>query len=135
MKTMSARLLGALLLALPWTVQAQARASLKACQERASIDSAQYPQRIDRGTTITGVSCRQAAGRVIYVYDNKLDAPRSRLPNDVIKKQAAAIRSMLCTNPSLTALLKLVDMEYTFYDSADVFVGTITNRIEDCDKT
>lgn len=111
---------------------AQARVSLKACQERASVDSAQYPQRIDKGTTITGVSCRQSAERVVYVYDNKLDARRSQLPKDAMKTQAVAIRTMLCTNPSLTALLKLVDMEYTFYDAENVFVGTVTNRIEDC---
>ena len=119
-----------LLLTLP--VAAQARVSYKACQERASIDSAQYPQRIDKDTTITGVSCKQAEGRVIYVYDNKLDAPRSQLPKGAMKRKALAIRSLLCTKPSLTALLKLVDMEYTFYDSENKFIGTITNRIEDC---
>jgi hypothetical protein len=130
MKKMTICLMAVFLLTLP--VAAQARVSYSACKERASLDSAQYPQRIDKDTTITGVSCRQAEGRVIYVYDNKLDAPRSRLPKNAMKEQAVAIRSMLCTNPSLTALLKLVDMEYTFYDSENVFIGTITNRIEEC---
>lgn len=119
-------------LVLPVAAQAQARASFKACQERASIDSAQYPQRIDKGTTITGVSCKQSEGRVVYVYDNRLDARRSQLSKDAMKKQAVAMRTMLCTNPSLTALLKLVDMEYTFYDAENVFAGTVINRIEDC---
>jgi hypothetical protein len=119
-------------LVLPVAAQAQARASFKACQDRASIDSAQYPQRIDKGTTIMGVSCKQTERRVVYVYDNRLDARRSQLSKDAMKKQAVAIRAMLCTNPSLTALLKLVDMEYTFYDAENVFVGTVTNRIEDC---
>lgn len=130
MKEMTIRLMALLLLTMP--VAAQAKASYTACKERASIDSTQYPQRVDKDTTITGVSCREAEGRVIYVYDNKLDSPRSRLVKNAMKKQAVAIRSMLCTNPSLTALLKLVDMEYTFYDSENVFIGTITNRIEDC---
>lgn len=130
MKKMTIRLMAVLLLTLP--VAAQARVSYTACKERASIDSAQYPQRIDNDTTITGVSCRQAKGRIIYVYDNKLDSPRSRLHKNAMKEQAVAIRSMLCTNPSLTAMLKLVDMEYTYYDSKNVFIGTITNRIEDC---
>lgn len=79
-----------------------------------------------------GVSCKQTERRVVYVYDNRLDARRSQLSKDAMKKQAVAIRAMLCTNPSLTALLKLVDMEYTFYDAENVFVGTVTNRIEDC---
>ncbi len=119
-----------LFLALP--VAAQARVSFKQCQERASIDSAQYPQRIDKDTTIAGVSCRQEKGRIIYVYDNKLNVPRSRIPKDAIKEQRIGIRSMLCTNPSLTALLKLVDMEYAYYDVENVFVGSIVVRIGDC---
>jgi hypothetical protein len=115
-------------------VQAQARASFKACLDRASIDSAYYPMRTDNNTTITGVSCRQEGGRVIYVYDNKLDTPKSQLPKNAIDNQKIAIRNMLCTNPSLNTLLQLLDMEYTFYDSSNVFIGTITNRIEDCKK-
>lgn len=116
------------------TAYTQPRASFKACVERASIDSAQYPQRIDQGTTITGVSCRQVAGRIIYTYDNKLDALKSQLAPDALRTQANTIRTMLCTNPNLTALLKLVDMEYVYYDAANVYVGSLVNRIEDCER-
>ena len=118
----------------PLGAHSQPRATLRACMERASIDSAMYPQRVDKGTTITGVSCRESAGRVIYVYDNKLDALKSELAPDAIQQQATTIRTMLCTNSQLTILLKLLDMEYVYYDVANVHVGTITNRIEDCHK-
>ena len=117
---------------IPVVAYGQSRASLRACVERASIDSALYPQGIDRGTVITGASCRESGGRVVYVYDNRLDALKSRLSSNAMETRAIAIRSTLCTNPSLTALLKLVDMKYVYYDAANVYVGTITNRIEDC---
>jgi len=100
--------------------------------ERASIDSKLYPQRIDKSTTIIGVSCREANGRVIYTYDNKLDLRKAEIGDRAISIQAADIRASLCSDPKLTALLKLVDMEYSYYDSSNVFVGTTMNRIEDC---
>jgi len=113
-------------------LNAHARVSLKACIERASMDSVYYPMRIDADTTITGVSCREEGGRVILIYDNKLESPKSKLPKNAIENHKVATRNMLCTNPQLKALLQLVDMEYVFYDSANVFVGIITHRIEDC---
>jgi len=100
--------------------------------ERASVDSKLYPQRIDKSTTIVGVSCREANGRVIYSYDNKLDLRKAEIGDQAISIQAADIRASLCSDPKLTALLRLVDMEYTYYDSSNVFVGTTMNRIEDC---
>ena len=126
------RVLSALACLLAFDVEAQARASFKACVDRASMDSAHYPQRIDRETTITGVGCRQEAGRVIYVYDNALSIQKSKLPKGSLESLKITGRNMVCTNPSLKALLQLVDMEYTFYDSASVYIGTITHRIEDC---
>lgn len=114
---------------------AQPRASYEACVARASTDSALYPQRIDSTTTITGVSCRQGAGRVVYVYGNKFDVPKSQIPAGAMKKHAATMRSMLCTDPKLTSLLELVDMEYAFYDVNGVHVSTMTNRIEECAGT
>lgn len=112
--------------------QAQGRATLKACMERASTDSALYPQKIDKDTTIMGVGCREEAGRVVYVYDNQLGVPKSKIPESMLGTQKIAVRNMLCTNPSLKPLLQLVDMEYAYYDSSRVFIGAITNRIEDC---
>lgn len=114
--------------------QAQPRATLQACVDRASTDSALYPQRIDRGTTITGVSCREKAGRIVYTYDNKLDTHRSRLAPNALSIQAKSVRTMLCTNPEITALLRLVDMEYVYYDSENFHIGSIVNRIEDCEQ-
>lgn len=114
---------------------AQPRATYQACVERASGDSAHYPQRIDRDTTITGVSCRQIAGRVIFTYDNKLDVEKSRVTPAVLKEQATSIRRRLCTDPKATAMLKLVDMEYAYYDSTNAFIGAVLNRIEDCERS
>lgn len=114
---------------------AQPRASHEACVARASTDSALYPQRIDSTTTIIGVSCRQSGGRVVYVYGNKFDVPKSQIPAGAMTKHVATMRAMLCTDPKLTSLLKLIDMEYAFYDVNGVHVSTMTNRIEDCAGT
>lgn len=111
---------------------AQPRVNLQACLERASIDSAEYPQRVDKGTTIIGVGCRESAGRIIYSYENKLDVYKSDLTPEALRIQAKSIRTKLCTNPALIALLKLVDMEYIYYDAADVYIDSVVNRIEDC---
>ncbi len=100
--------------------------------ERASTDSALYPQKVDKDTTSMGVGCREEAGRVIFVYDNQMDVTKSKIPKGMLGAQKVAVRNMLCTNPSLKPLLQLVGMEYAYYDSSHVFIGAITNRIEDC---
>jgi len=113
-------------------VDAQTRASFKACVERASSDSSYYPQKLDKNTTILGVSCRQEGNRVIYIYENQVGNQLGKLLGADMEKQKAAVRNVACTDPSLKSLLQIVDMEYKYYDSDRVFIGKVTNRIEDC---
>lgn len=115
-------------------IDVQARVSFKTCVERASIDNTYYPMRIDKITTITGVGCRQDGDKVIYVYENVLDLPKSKIPKTFINETMSAIRTQICTTPSIRELLALVDMEYTYYDSSNIYLGTINNRIENCNN-
>ena len=117
---------------LPEIAVSQKRFTLKACQNRASIDSEHYPKKISQDTTITGVSCRQANDRVIFVYLNKLDTLRSMVSKEEIEDQGVTMKNKLCSDPILLNMLKVIDLEYVYYDSEGSFIGRLTNRIEDC---
>ena len=111
---------------------AGARASYEACAERASIDGAFYPQRLDKDTVILGVGCRQEGARIVFAYDARVEGETEKFLRSSMDKQKIALRNGACTDPKVKNLLELVDMEYVYSDSSRKFIGRITNRIEDC---
>ena len=111
---------------------AWARPDIRACWERVSKDAAYYPMKIDKDTTIIGTSCREENGRPIYIYQNQLTVGKNSISATALNQQKLQSLRMACSDPNVLPLLRLIDMEYAFYDNKNTYVGRYTLRIEDC---
>ena len=111
---------------------AQERVSYEDCIKVASVSNSSLPRRTDKVTTLTGVGCRQEAGRVIYVFNYSLDVQKSSMPKSFVKDFTHETRNELCTTPSYRNYLKLVDLESMYYDFYHVFIGKIITTEKDC---
>jgi len=111
---------------------ALARPDIKACWERVSKDADYYPMKIDKETTILGTSCREENKRPIYIYQNQLTVGKSAISTQMLNQQKLLSLRMICSDPNVLPLLRLIDMEYTFYDNKRTYIGKYTLRIEDC---
>jgi hypothetical protein len=111
---------------------AWARPDIIACCERVSKDAAHYPMKIDKDTTIIGTSCREENGRPIYIYQNQLTVGKNSISATALNEQKLQSLRMACSDPNVLPLLRLIDMEYAFYDNKNTYVGRYTLRIEDC---
>ena len=109
-----------------------ARPDIRACWERASKDADLYPMQIDKDTTVIGTSCREESSRPIYIYQNQLIVERSAISPATLSQQKIQSLRMACSDPNVLPLLKLIDMEYAFYDKNMTYIGRYTLRIEDC---
>lgn len=109
-----------------------ARPDIRACWERVSKDAAYYPMKIDKETTITGTFCREENGRPIYVYQNQLMVGKNSITATALNQQKLQSLNLACSDPNVLPLLRLIDMEYAFYDKNNTYVGRYTLRIEDC---
>lgn len=109
-----------------------ARPDIRACWERVSKDAAYYPMRIDKETTITGTSCREENNRPIYIYQNQLTVGKNSISTNMLNQQRVQSLRMACSDPNVLPLLRLIDMEYAFYDNKGTYIGRYTLRIEDC---
>jgi len=121
-----------LLLLCTSTNTALARPDIRACWERVSKDAAHYPMQIDKDTTITGTACREESGRSIYIYQNQLTVEQSAISPAALNQQEIQSLRMACSDPNVLPLLRLIDMEYAFYDKNNTYIGRYTLRIEDC---
>ena len=114
------------------TTTAWARPDIRACWERVSKDAVYYPMKIDKETTIIGTSCREERGRPIYIYQNQLTVGKSSISAEALNQHKIQSLRMVCSDPNLLPLLRLIDMEYAFYDNRKTYIGKFTLRIEDC---
>lgn len=114
------------------TTAALARPEIGACWERVSKDAAYYPMQIDKDTTIMGTSCREENGRPIYIYQNKLTVGKSSISATALNQQKIQSLRMVCSDPNVLPMLRLIDMEYAFFDNQNTYIGRYTLRIEEC---
>lgn len=115
-----------------FTNAALARPDIKACWDRVSKDAAYYPMKIDKETTIIGTACREENNRPIYIYQNQLTVGKNSITPTMLKEQRVRSLPMVCSDPNILPLLKLIDMEYAYYDNKGAYIGRYTLRIEDC---
>lgn len=115
-----------------FTNAAWARPDIRACWERVSKDAAYYPMRIDKDTTITGTSCREENNRPVYIYQNQLTVGKNSISTNMLNQQKVQSLRMACSDPNVLPLLRLIDMEYAFYDNKGTYIGRYTLHIEDC---
>ena len=110
-----------------------ARPNIKACWDRVSKDSTYYPMKIDKVTTIIGTMCREENGRAIYIYQNQLASDKAGASTQKeIDSLKVEVLPMACSDPNTLPLLKLIDMEYAYYDMKGKYIGRFTLQIEDC---
>lgn len=107
-----------------------ARPNIKACWDRVSKDAENYPMKIDKDTTIIGTMCREENGRAIYIFQNQSVIELSGQKQ--IDSLKVEVLPMACSDPNTLPLLKLIDMEYAYYDKKGKYIGRFTLHIEDC---
>lgn len=131
---MSASKLTILLLMFFLTHSVYARMDIATCWASVSKDANNYPMQVDKVTTIIGTLCREEKGRVIYVYEMRLDTQLLDITPNYFAQLKSEALNMGCTNPSIAPLLKLVDMEYAYHDITMRYIGRYTLRIEECQQ-
>lgn len=111
---------------------AWARPDIRACWERVSKDAAYYPMKVDKETTIIGTMCREENNRPIYIYQNQLTVGKDSISTKMLSQQKVQSLRMACSDPNILPLLRLIDMEYAYYDSKGTYIGRYTLHIENC---
>jgi hypothetical protein len=103
---------------------------LSECLTLASPYNASMPMRVDSETTMISVGCKEVKGRTTLFYYSKVDFPRSQYkPISTIKNSKV---NFVCTKPSMRELVRYLNIEYAYYDSSNLYIGSITIKNDDC---
>jgi hypothetical protein len=116
------------------TSAAHAAVSFSECSSFSSILNRDYPQRVDKITSVRGTACIAGPKRPALVYMMKIDVQKIQMPADWPSSAIPTQLSFWCTSPEQLKLLKMVDIKYQYSDLNGVYAGETHLTIENCPR-
>jgi hypothetical protein len=116
------------------TSAVHATVSFADCSAVASEMNKNFPQRVDKLTSINGTTCLSGSERPVLQYNMGLDMSKAEVPPNAIDSLKARILQGWCTDPNQSKLLKDVDIKYAYYDRSGAYVGEVMFGIENCPR-
>lgn len=97
----------------------------------ASKINANLPVTVDAETTFVSVGCTENGNKVSFVYTYRLKHLKSYYPESFQSIRQEKI-NFYCTNPSMAPIKGIMDVEYKYFDSINVYIDTVKVKNEDC---
>jgi len=99
------------------------------CNGAAGEVNQSAPQQIDQITVLKSAVCFQDGNAVVFQYRMQLSVPGNQVNLNLIKPNMI---STWCTDPQLTPMLKLFNIQYNYTDRQGKFIGRIDISTRDC---
>lgn len=91
-----------------------------------------YPEKLDKYTTLVDSDCMVYKGRTTLVYQYVLDINVSDKAKEIMKSSDAQKRKEVCSNKEVNSLLEYVDVFYYYVDKNGSDIHGILNKKSQC---
>jgi hypothetical protein len=95
------------------------------CNELVFTLNKDYPQVLDRITTIRNVICLEELGELTLVYRMQLDVKPGETTQATVDTLIPRMTNSWCTTPPQRELIEMVAIGYMYSDRTGKFIGTI----------
>ncbi len=106
---------------------------LDVCSATASQINRTTPQQIDKFTTLLNTVCIPSGREVMLIYRNEVSVPAGTLDQNLLSTSLKPkILQAWCTDPVQRRTLNLINIRYTYNDTAGRFIGKIDISKNEC---